>query len=117
MNKYIVLLSLCIATCTTALAQSEDEETLVYVSTGCNTSAASTYHSTRYCNDIKLCRHDHKKAEAKKCGDQCQHNGHVKSIDISKAESMGKEPCGKCCKELKKSRKKVKKSNIVEEDD
>lgn len=119
MNKFIILLSLCMATCTSVFAQSDDEDDneIVYISTGCKTSAANTYHSTRYCADIKLCRHEHDKSASKQCPEQCKHNGHVKAIDIDKAETMGKTPCSKCCKQLKKARKKVKKVEEVSYDD
>lgn len=112
MNKFIMLFSLCMFTCTGVFAQSEDEDELVvYVSTGCNTSAAKLYHSTRYCTELKDCRHEHNKSVAKKCGDQCKHSGHVEGATLERAQDMGKTPCNKCCKELiKKMKKNEKKS-------
>lgn len=116
MNKFIVLFSLCMATCTSVFAQSEDEDELVYVSTGCKTSAANTFHSSRYCQETKLCRHEHDKSAAKKCGDQCKHNGHVQAVELDKAVSLGKVPCSKCCKKIKKY-KAIKKAKPVTDDE
>lgn len=101
-----MLFSLCMFACTSVFAQSEDEDELVYVSPGCTTSVGKLYHTTRYCPEIKDCRHEHNKSEAKKCGDQCKHNGHVRAATLEKAEDMGKTPCNKCCKELIKAKKK-----------
>ena len=110
MKKFLVLLSMCIAIGTNAMAQDEDEEEEVYVSSGC--SYGDYYHLSIYCPDTKFCRHEHDKNAVKRCPETCVHMGHMTTISLELAESRGKAPCPKCCAvkgKKKKSKDKKKK--------
>ena len=109
MKKFLVLLSMCIAIGTNAIAQDENEEEEVYVSSGC--SYGDYYHLSIYCPDTKFCRHEHDKNAVKRCPETCVHRGHVKGVPLDVAENRGKTPCPKCCdvKDRKKNKGKNKK--------
>ena len=113
MKKFLVLISMCIATYTNVMAQDEDEEdddeVYVYVSDGCKYN--EYYHLSIYCPDTKFCRHEHDKNAVKRCPETCVHMGHMTTISLELAESRGKSPCPKCCsvKGKKKKNKDKKK--------
>lgn len=115
MKKFLVLISMCIATCTNVMAQDydyddyDDDEVYVYVSDGCKYN--EYYHMSLYCQETKFCRHEHDKNAVKRCPEMCAHRGHVKTISLELAENRGKNPCPKCCnvKGKKKNKGKDKK--------
>ena len=99
MKKFLVLISMCIATYTNVMAQDyddDDDEIYVYVSDGCKYN--EYYHQSLYCQETR-------------CAERCAHMGHVKTVPLEVAENRGKTPCPKCCdvKGKKKDKGKNKK--------
>ena len=56
-----------------------NQETIVYISTG---NAAYAYHSRQTCRTLR----------------RCNEEGHVKTVTLEKAKSMGRKPCKVCVK-------------------
>ena len=56
-----------------------EQQTTVYISTG---SGAYAYHSRKSCSRLK----------------KCNEEGHVRTVTMEKAISMGRTPCKVCCK-------------------
>ena len=110
MKKFLVLISVCIATYTNVMAQDEDEddddEVYVYVSDGCKYS--DYYHMSLYCPETKFCRHEHDKNAVKRCPETCVHRGHISGVTLDVAENRGKTPCPKCCDVKGKKKNKGK---------
>lgn len=74
MKTIVLSILLSLATGNTA-----NQNITVYISTGCS---AYAYHAKRSCRTLK----------------RCNQEGHVQSVSMEKANSMGRKPCKVCIK-------------------